>query len=69
LDVEADSALAAHLAVLADAESDGDRTICARAHFVLAWTYDRFADIPKSQAAAKAAAQLLGRRRRPAWGV
>jgi len=56
---ELERSLGIQLAVLADAERDGDRLICARAQCLVASTYDRLADIPKSQAAAQAGVQML----------
>ena len=62
-----DRSLAIQLAVLSDGEGDGDRAVCARTQCLLASTYDRLGDIPKSQAAAEAGVQLLDPADPPNW--
>src|SRR5687768_14589469 len=53
--------------VLAAAERSGDRAICARAQCLLASTYERLADLARSQAAAEASVRLLEAADPPAW--
>ena len=64
---ELEAALPLQLAVLSEAEASGDRMICARAQRMLASTYERLVDVPKSQAAAEAAVNLLAPDDPPCW--
>jgi two-component system, cell cycle response regulator len=54
-----DQALGIQLEVLTEAELTHDVLICARAHFMLASTYDRLAEIAHSQRSADACIRLL----------
>ena len=64
---ELEQALRLQVGVLTEAELDGDRRIAARAHFLLAWTYDRLAEAGKTLLAAEGAVKLLAPGDPPHW--
>ena len=62
-----DQALRIQLEVLTEAELTHDALICARAHCMLASTYDRLAEIAQSQRSSDACVRLLPDGAPPTW--
>lgn len=64
---ELEEALRLQLETLTEAELDGDRMACARAHCLLAGTYDRLAEQGKALQSAEEAVRLLTPSDPPNW--
>jgi diguanylate cyclase (GGDEF)-like protein len=64
---ELEEALRMQLETLTEAELDADRMVCARAHFLLAATYDRLAELGKALRSAEECVRLLVPEDPPSW--
>jgi len=64
---ELEEALRMQLETLTEAELDADRMVCARAHFLLAATYDRLAELSKALRSAEESVRLLVPEDPPNW--
>ena len=64
---ELEEALRVQLETLTEAELDGDRMVCARAHCLLAATYDRLAEQGKALQSAEECVRLLVPEDPPNW--
>lgn len=66
---ELEEALRIQVETLTEAELDADRPVCARAHFLLYWTYDHLAEPGKALPSAEESVRLLVPGDPPHWRV